>query len=394
MTFNKGTASILGTLLVSALMLTGCNNDSNDTAVTEPDIGPVSVASVTFLTHAEIAHGQIFQGSEIGGISGVAYDAEKDLYYAISDDKSNVNPARFYTFKMDLTRGDLVSEDIVIQSVITLFDESGKPYAADTIDAESIAITPSGNLLISSEDDACALITPFVNEYTVAGKFVSALPIDDKFFSNAEGTKGVRDNRAFEGLTITPDHKTVYVSVEDTLQQDGPATGIGQAGVSRFIQYDLATKTVVKEFLYKIEPIEDKEGLAAFYPENTLADILAIDNVGTFLVLERYFDDANVNTNKLYEIKTQGLDQELTDVKGLVSIKDQQGLTYATKRLLYDFNDTGVNKDDFESLVFGPILADGSQSLITVSDNDFQDGYATQFFLFSIQLDKEATHPN
>ena len=68
-----------------------------------------------------------------------------------------------------------------------------------------------------------------------------------------------------------------------------------------------------------------------------------------------------------------------------MSIKGEQKLTFASKRLLFDFKDTGVNLDDFEGLVFGPPLADGSQSLIVVSDNDFEAKMAeTQIFLFSI----------
>jgi 3-phytase len=38
----------------------------------------------------------------IGGLSGVTYDAVNKRFYAISDDRSQVAPARFYTFTANL----------------------------------------------------------------------------------------------------------------------------------------------------------------------------------------------------------------------------------------------------------------------------------------------------
>lgn len=341
----------------------------------------VHVVSVDFLHASGIPTGTEFEGTEVGGLSGWAYNPNTQSYYAISDDRSDTNDARFYEMRIDLSNDKLTK--IAIQKVVTLLNETGVPYAKDTLDPESIAFTPDGTLLISSEGDSENLAPPFVNEYGMDGTFISALPIPPKFLPVKGGLRGVRSNRAFENLTVSPDQKMVYVAAEDTLAQDGPASGIDQSGVARFIQYEWATRKPVKEFLYQIDPIEDKDGLAALSPENSIADILALDNEGTFLVLERYYDDGGLNTNKLYEVKTGGL-SDVQDVESLINAESQ---TYAEKRLVFNFDDTGVNKDDFEGLVFGPQLSDGSQSLIVVSDNDFDDEMPeTQVFLFSVKL--------
>ena len=43
--------------------------------------------------------GTKFQGTTVGGLSSITYDAQNDVYYAISDDPSQFQPARFYTLQ-------------------------------------------------------------------------------------------------------------------------------------------------------------------------------------------------------------------------------------------------------------------------------------------------------
>ena len=55
--------------------------------------------------------------------------------------------------------------------------------------------------------------------------------------------------------------------------------------------------------------------------------------------------------------------------------------------MLVDFNDLGTNLDDFEGLALSPILPDGRQLLIVVSDNEFEpETPATQFFAFALDI--------
>ena len=52
---------------------------------------------------------------------------------------------------------------------------------------------------------------------------------------------------------------------------------------------------------------------------NSFAELLVLDNAGTFLALERYFYDTGLNQNKLYLVSAQ----KATDVSNLPSLKDR-----------------------------------------------------------------------
>src|SRR5262245_42325753 len=75
-------------------------------------------------------------GVEFGGISGLDYDAANDVYYAISDDRSERAPARFYVLKLAIGESGVAGLDIVSSSQLTGAD--GKPFAAKGIDPEAI----------------------------------------------------------------------------------------------------------------------------------------------------------------------------------------------------------------------------------------------------------------
>ena len=71
-----------------------------------------AVTKIDFIGRAIFPTGSPFQGTEIGWLSGVSYDAEKQVYYAISDDRSSKAPARFYSLKIDWQSGKLEKEQI------------------------------------------------------------------------------------------------------------------------------------------------------------------------------------------------------------------------------------------------------------------------------------------
>ena len=56
-----------------------------------------NIKELKFLAEYDVPHNMKFMGTTIGGLSGIDYDSEKNLYYAISDDRSDLAPARFYT---------------------------------------------------------------------------------------------------------------------------------------------------------------------------------------------------------------------------------------------------------------------------------------------------------
>jgi hypothetical protein len=51
-----------------------------------------------------------------------------------------------------------------------------------------------------------------------------------------------------------------------------------------------------------------------------------------------------------------------------------------------DFADTSLAVDNLEGMTLGPRLPDGSQSLLLVSDNNFEGDRATQLILLRLTL--------
>ncbi|MCU0565684.1 MAG: esterase-like activity of phytase family protein, partial [Oculatellaceae cyanobacterium Prado106] len=104
-----------------------------------------------------------FEGTPVGGLSGITYDRQRDRLYAISDDRSDRAPARFYTLKLTpipapspttetaTTPSATLIPQIEIESVTPLTDPDGNPYAKGTVDPEGIALSPRQTLYISSE---------------------------------------------------------------------------------------------------------------------------------------------------------------------------------------------------------------------------------------------------
>src|SRR5215216_4358967 len=79
-----------------------------------------------FIAEYDIPYNKLFQNTTVGGLSGIDYDPGNDFYYLISDDRSDSNPARFYTAKIFLSEKQINSVQFV--SVTNLLDPNGKVY--------------------------------------------------------------------------------------------------------------------------------------------------------------------------------------------------------------------------------------------------------------------------
>jgi myo-inositol-hexaphosphate 3-phosphohydrolase len=341
----------------------------------------------------------------LGGLSGITYDAVNDRYYAISDDRSQFAPARFYTFTVDKKTGVAT-----ITNVTTIKDANGNTFAALSLDPEGIALTKNGTVFISSEGEANAaagrVTNPFVKEFNLTtGLEVRSLPVPKKFLpvvadSNNNNvidagdtqTAGVRNNLAFESLTIAPDQKTLFTATENALFQDGVVANAMVGTRSRIIQYNLTSGQPEKEYLYITDPVAIAPTPTTAFATNGLVDLLAIDNRGTLLSLERSFSTGATgtgNTIKIYEITLQGA-TDISSNDSLSSLTSPQlaAIAPVQKRLLLNLDDlkltTGL--DNVEGLAFGPKLADGRQSIVLVSDNNFSATQFTQILTLSADV--------
>ncbi len=333
----------------------------------------------------------------LGGLSGVTYDAANQRFLAISDDRSQNGPARFYTFTLDPTK--LGTNGVNFTNVTALRDIQGKTFALNSLDPEGIAITNKGTIFVSSEGEvnpsAGRVTDPFIKEFNLTtGQEVRSLPIPTKFQpvvadTNGNGKidagdtqqSGVRNNLAFESLTISPNQKSLYTATEEALLQDGATASETNGTRSRIIQYDLATGQPAQEFTYVTDPIAKPAIPIDGAKNNGLVDLLAIDDQGTLLALERSFSVGVGNTIKIYQITLPGAtDVSSIDSLNSLSSKQLNLLQPAQKKLLLNLDDLKLAKglDNIEGLTFGPILPDGRRSIVLVSDNNFSDRQFTQ----------------
>jgi hypothetical protein len=75
---------------------------------------------------------------------------------------------------------------------------------------------------------------------------------------------------------------------------------------------------------------------------------------------------------------------EATDIKDMESIK-KEDVKPLKKELVINLNTLGLDKvDNVEGMTFGKKLPNGNDSLVLVSDNNFNDTQVTQFIAFEV----------
>jgi hypothetical protein len=346
--------------------------------------------SLEFLSEYQLPK-QEFQGTKVGGLSGITYDRQHNRFYAISDDRSEFAPARFYTLALNLDQTNpngLKIQDVTVDAVTTITDEKGQPYPKSTVDPEGIALSPLGTFFISSEGVARDGIAPFVREFDRSkGFWKRSLPILDRYRPVLEDkaiVKGIQDNLGFEALTLSPggyggadvEPFRLFTATESALVQDRDP--IPERGAtSRLLHFlvEPGKALLVSEHAYPLEPLP--EGAL----QTGLTELLALEQAGHFLSLERSFGLAGFQV-KLFQISTGGA----TDTSTIDNLKGKlAGVQPIRKQLVLDLNQLGIRLDNLEGMSFGPRLTDGSQSLILISDDNFSPNQVTQLLLFRIK---------
>lgn len=335
-----------------------------------------------------------FQDTTVGGLSGITYDRQRDRFYAISDDRSNLAPARFYTLKLDLSDSKL--QNVEIENVTFLKPTEGETYPKNAIDAEGIALTPQGTLFISSEGSTRELVPPFIGEFDLkTGTLKQNLPMPETYIPDASGEqqqRGIQNNLGFESLTLNPTGslpstgepirlftvtESALIQDKDLPQKDEQGNYKSQITKCRLLHYLISDgpPIILSEHLYPLSPNPP----GALYYGAT--ELLAIDQGGHFLSLERSFGLTGFGA-KLYQIFTGAA----TDTSRIASLKGEtKAVQPVKKQLLLDFQELGIRLDNLEGITFGPRLPDGSQSLILMSDDNFKEEQTTQFLLFKLK---------
>ena len=335
---------------------------------------------IDFMGQANLPTGLLYNNTEVGGLSGITYNPEQQVYYAISDDSSNKNKARFYTLKIDLSSGSLSETGVSVIGVTQLLTETGEPFTKDSLDPEGIAF--SGNsVFIASEGNFYGNIPAFIKEFSLQGKLLRSLPIPEKFRDkNWSKNQGVRSNLSLESLTITPDKNYLFTASENALIQDGEIANLDRGTPSRILRYNLQTNQSDREFLYFTDPLANSSFIAEQYNKQGLVDLLAIDQQH-LISLERSFSLGLGYTIKLFLVNLEKAD----NIQELESIKSANSeIVPAEKTLLLNLNRLNILIDNIEGLTWGSPLPEGGRSLILISDNNFMSLQTTQIIALRI----------
>jgi hypothetical protein len=334
---------------------------------------PELLGSITLPTGLRIG------GDEFGGISGLDYDADADLYYAISDDRSQRAPARFYTIKLAIDADGVHAIDIVDSHLLRT--ASGNTYPENGVDPEAIRYDAARRSIFwSSEGDAGG--RPGVYESRLDGSFLRAFAVPDYYNPNAEGTAGVYGNLAFESLAVSPDGSTLFAATENGLAQDGGKATLEAGSPSRVIGFDIATGEPKVEYVYETGPIFTKATAEPSYNDNGLSDLMMLDETH-FLAVERSFASGVGNEINFYVVDIAGA----TDIAGQETI-DALEATPLAKQSVFKIGegDFGLDIDNIEAITFGPEI-DGTRTVVIASDNNFNAvGQFSQFVVFKLAM--------
>lgn len=375
---------VLGYGVAAALGLAGLRR-------TQPALAALASPRLRLIGEARLPHRLQFQGTTVGGLSGVDYDAASGLYYLLSDDGSNINPARFYTARLALDT-DRLGEP-VLTSMTTLRQADGSTYPAalrgiQVPDPEAIRWRPaSQTLLWTSEGHALTGAAPALRESRADGTLVRELALPAMF--DFQLTRGPRSNRALEGLALSPDGRQAWIAMEGALRQDGPLPTVqAPGGPCRFTQLDLASGQVVRQIAYIPDAIPRAPVPPATQADNGVTEILMLD-ADRMLVLERAYmaghDALSGISLRLYLIDLR----EGTDTLNIPALQPGAYQPVA-KRLLADFSGfTGAGPgprlarlDNTEGMCWGPRLPNGNRSLHFISDDNFNSRQITQWLAF------------
>ncbi|MEV3904925.1 esterase-like activity of phytase family protein [Mycobacterium sp. NPDC050551] len=360
------------------LLLSGCSAAQ----------APGAPTGWTYLGGSEVRSGFPFEGTVVGGLSGITYDPGREAYYVISDDRSAKSPARFYTVRIPFA--DNRFDEVQWVSSTVLRNVDGEPYAPLDADARPPVIPPDPEgiafdarhqqLFWSSEGardvenaERPLLLDPWVRVAGLDGGYRGRYPLPPGLAMSAQPS-GARANAALEGLTLTPDGTALFAAMEGPTFADGePPTG-SHGALTRITRYDTATGEPAAQYAYPVDPVT-----AGGDGDNGLSDLVALDG-DTFLVVERGYGDRV--SARIYRASTAGAD----DVIGRSSLGAGPPVAAMRKELVVDLTAVpGIGHlDNVEGMTLGPKLSDGRQSVVLVTDDNFSPRQVTQFHVFAM----------
>ncbi|HET8854895.1 MAG TPA: esterase-like activity of phytase family protein [Salinimicrobium sp.] len=302
-------------------------------------------------------------GTLVGGLSGIEFHDGK--YYLVSDHPSQ---PRFYQVNIELDKEQI---DTIIFEQVILIDQDSGVLKGKHLDLEGIIYNQEkDHFVLSSEGSLGNGKDPAIFKVTPEGAFIDSFAVPQYFMADSRWEP--RNNGVFEGLAQAYDKEGIWTAMELPLKSDGPKPKLYPTkSPVRITLFDEDTQQPVRQFAYLLESITKIPWL--YFAINGVSDMLqyAPDK---FLILERGFSaghGSDGNIIRIFDVDASLATNTLNTNNLKVSFYNP-----AKKELVYDFKwakdylSRGFI-DNIEGITFGPILPNGNQSILLISDNNF-----------------------
>ncbi|MBC3919304.1 esterase-like activity of phytase family protein [Undibacterium sp. CY18W] len=378
------------------VLISACVSDSTVGKVANTEVNKTrentvqhTVGSLRFIGEQRIPLKAIYADTVVGGLSGIDYDARTETWILESDDRSEYSPARFYTATLNYDQHAFTS--VTLTGVHFFKQSNGKNYpdaklfekeGGEVADIESIRFDPlDDSIWYASEGSRKLGLNPFIRQAKRDGSYLSTLPTPAMLNVSPNEETGSRNNLSFEGLSFSPDGKYLWLGMETAIYQDGPVATVDKGAVSRITRFDRKGK-VFEQYAYPLDPIQVAAAPGRF-SDNGLSEVLAV-NEHQLLVLERSGVQDATGVFKfyirLYEMDIHGA----TDIKDIASLKKAKYVP-VQKRLVLNLNEAGLPKiDNIEGIAWGHKLPNGHDTIVLVSDDNFDQTQVTQLLVFEV----------
>ncbi|MEQ9099821.1 MAG: esterase-like activity of phytase family protein [Imperialibacter sp.] len=290
----------------------------------------------------------VFEGQEkpFGGISAITYSGHESDYYLLSDGL----PARYYTFSID----PIKSLSIVYKDVYYL--------AESQIRGEGMALSGS-SMFVSDERDIDNVEKTLVWQADASGKLQNIKDLPVRYYGE------MYDNSGFEGLTISPDHKKLFLAMERALPTSGCRS------ILPILEYSLADHST-KTYWYQMQ--WNTKG-------NGISSLVALSDYELLVIERDYLKAEDRNEVNIYKITL------IEASKNNDSDCPQSGESVLVPEKIFSFSqDLKLGGQPYKvNNIEGATFTPDGQYLLLVSDNNFGNkGNRTPTQLVALKVTK------
>ncbi len=253
---------------------------------------PLCTPDALALGYSDALNKEQVAGATVGGLSSLAWDARAHSYVSAVDNNAS-DPSRIWFVGRDPAHPKATRAPLVLTK------PDGTPYTGQTADDEGLAVLPDGDYLVSSETE------PSIRIFGRDGVQKGELPVPARFAVTGTTPDGqATSNATLEGLTISPDGRTIIAAMEGALSGDTSAT---DQTMHRFLVYTAGKKgawTLAKQIAYRAEAGQRIPEVAAYGRDSLLVE-------------EASYSPTTGNAVSLYGVTHLSTAKDVTDVANL-----------------------------------------------------------------------------